>query len=481
MNTRDFSRNCCVRQQRQLNMEFVVLFALASKNFIMAQASNSSIQPPVSKIRLVGDCFPNAIYHKNIPNGSIWYGSGMSMLKSLKSIKLFNLPPYEIITKLSPSNVTFDSLQTVADGRADLVPMAFGVTYQRFKMVDFSYMIANGETRIHYAKTLSIAADPIEGVFDWPSYGFIALSILASTVVAWVSLKAEGNPFSIVQILIYNIGHLMNQQLPMARTKVKKPRRQSTRIILGFLMMFLEFVRVMYCSIIIRKLTAMGTYNQIDSLEDLYNAKDVRIFITKHSFIDTSIEYNPLLNAMRDRIDYFNFPRTNRKEVYTDLYEKVLEGTHVMIDDSAGLDRSLRYLIGDCRFMAKNFGKSTEVLFTMTAAWPLRKKFPLKEKIDKILMKLESIGINALTAHQNDFIISNKTLDRSCPKRVERTQETANQINAGCNVGRDMTLGVMHIKRITIFYGVGMGIAVLAFLGELIFSSSKGIPPKIRM
>ena len=424
----------------------------------------------VEKVRLVGDCFPNYVFYENVPNGTRWHGdSGMWLLKSLESFESFKLPPFEIITDLSPSNVTYEALQTVADGRADITLMPFGVTYERYKMADFSYKTGYGEIKILYAKSHSVIADPIDGVFDWPSYGFIALASLATTIMAWATLWAEGNHFTISQVLLYNFGHLMNQPLPIANPKPSS-RRPSTEITLGFSMMFFEFIRVMYCSVIVGKLTALGTHSSIDSLQDVYDSEGLRIFITRRSFVDSAVDHIPLLKAMKDRIDYFDFPRENLAEVYSGLYEKILMGTHVIIDSSGNLNRHLREISGDCRFLPKNFGMSTEVLFGMPVAWPVRKGFPLMDRLNSMLMRLDAVGISPGTAKKNEGIFSDKTMEGStCEELKKKDAAAAMQSNVACHK-RDLTLGIVHLKRIAMFYGVGIAASCLAFFSEMMIA-----------
>ena len=51
------------------------------------------------------------------------------------------LPPIEVVTNLSKSEDTFNAIETIIDNRADMSTDKWGITHERFKLVDFSYSL----------------------------------------------------------------------------------------------------------------------------------------------------------------------------------------------------------------------------------------------------------------------------------------------------------------------------------------------------
>ena len=81
-------------------------------------------------LRVATKCFPTDTYYKSFldSNTTVWSGQAMWMLKTMENV----LPKIKIVTDLSPSNVTLDTVQTLADDRADLANDNFGLTFSRF-------------------------------------------------------------------------------------------------------------------------------------------------------------------------------------------------------------------------------------------------------------------------------------------------------------------------------------------------------------
>ena len=63
---------------------------------------------------------------------------------------------YTIVTKVSESDVTHPVIQTVADGKVDLVADTFVANYHRYKFVDFSYPIQGFMIIAHPTKSTNI-------------------------------------------------------------------------------------------------------------------------------------------------------------------------------------------------------------------------------------------------------------------------------------------------------------------------------------
>ena len=88
-------------------------------------------------MKIVGNCVPNDIWQEEGPDGQItWKGQGIwSAQDILKLLGLDSKTDLEIVTDLSNSTTTHPLLQTVADGRADVATIEFGITLNRLKIL----------------------------------------------------------------------------------------------------------------------------------------------------------------------------------------------------------------------------------------------------------------------------------------------------------------------------------------------------------
>ena len=91
----------------------------------------------MERLRVVAECWPPNIYYDSLPNGTEWHGNGMWTLREMRGL----LPPIEVVANLSRSEDTFDAIQTLYDGRADMSTDKWGITHERSKLVDFSYAL----------------------------------------------------------------------------------------------------------------------------------------------------------------------------------------------------------------------------------------------------------------------------------------------------------------------------------------------------
>ena len=95
------------------------------------------LSPAMESLRVVAECWPPNIYYDSLPNGTEWHGNGMWTLREMRGL----LPPIEVVANLSRSEDTFDAIQTLYDGRADMSTDKWGITHERSKLVDFSYSL----------------------------------------------------------------------------------------------------------------------------------------------------------------------------------------------------------------------------------------------------------------------------------------------------------------------------------------------------
>ena len=97
-------------------------------------------------MKVLGTCYPNDIWFQNLRTNqsSKWFGQGIWSVLFMTNLSK-NLKNLEIVTDLSPSNFTHPILQTVIDGKVDLVPLEVGMTSQRHGYLKVLLFISIGD------------------------------------------------------------------------------------------------------------------------------------------------------------------------------------------------------------------------------------------------------------------------------------------------------------------------------------------------
>ena len=131
-------------------------------------ASAISKAPP---IRLAPFCSSNTWYDL-LPNGngSVWRSSvSMSLLSLMKPYfasgkRVADEEIFDVVSDnfSKPVDTRIPALQTLIDGRADIAPELYYMTYERSKLVDFSAVLDYSNTKIIQKKSFRWALISIE-------------------------------------------------------------------------------------------------------------------------------------------------------------------------------------------------------------------------------------------------------------------------------------------------------------------------------
>ena len=122
--------------------------------------------------------------------------------------------------------------------------------------------------QIWYAKSFKTPGDPVKGVFDWPSYICIVGGFAGMLAMLWISYRSRPNK-ELSYIATYAIGHVFGQGLPEGLIRLQLG---SSKSIVLFFVMTTFFLRLMYLSMVITKMTAKERAESIDSLDDLFKS-----------------------------------------------------------------------------------------------------------------------------------------------------------------------------------------------------------------
>ena len=162
---------------------------------------------------VIAECYPANVGYVQTENGTKWQGIWFRFLAENQGF----FPTYELITESEfiPGNQTYTTLQTLFEGRADIIPDTFGITPKRFQYVDFSHLVDTSEGQVITAK--QPATERISffsGVFDV----FSMLGFILTTCSLWLTILVVHKGISsenIVQTLTYGTGSLLGQPIPI--------------------------------------------------------------------------------------------------------------------------------------------------------------------------------------------------------------------------------------------------------------------------
>ena len=230
-------------------------------------------------LRLVRRCLPPTVYYERHgpdgADGTTWFDVGQAILADRQSI----LPSLELVTDLP--NGSFDlSPNTLAlvDGDADVDPVAYGVSYNRFLQTDYSYPVVYEETYIISAKIEEAQGSAVVGIFDAASYAASALCVLALAVLMTLIVEKEA---LFPKMLLLSFGSLLSQPFPQALIDLKP----LMCAVLSFATLCGALGSAMYGSVVISQLTAQVGVRNIQELEDLTRPSEehMRIYVVAGS------------------------------------------------------------------------------------------------------------------------------------------------------------------------------------------------------
>ena len=416
-------------------------------------------------IRLGAECFPPNMYFEHSENGTSWHGSaGFTMLTLIQSW----IPQgFEVIYDLSPSNTTYQALQTAAEDRVDIVPDNYGRSYERYQIVDFAYPTVHSGVYIISAKNVLPTGYIFKGIYDIPSYILLYLSFLMMISVLYISFsyfprqETEGK-VSFVLIVLHLFGSIWGQPFPSGM----QSRGLSTQTTVYLFVFWNSLIAIMYGSLVISKMTLQREFNPINSLSDLGSKPEIRAYIPKHSFIQDSIDNFQVLQDMKneERIDLMSINDFADGKVFRNLKK----GTHILIESKANFE-FYRSKLNDkalyCLNDPSTYHFSKEHLFFSYAGWVFKKKFKYSGTINNHLMWLDAFGL-IKNAKRQSGIFSPKVLDYDC--NIEgKNQNLCAKYPVPIETHKRLSL--LHLHMLFRYLCYGLITAFVSFLAEVAY------------
>ena len=275
-------------------------------------------------IRIAMDCGALNVWFEPEPSGDgvAWHGGPAWDFANLKSrigleyVALAELPEMR-------DNLYSDMLALI-DGVADVSIDYWGVTYDRSKLIDFSYPESFTGEFIFSGTTKGIGhVDVVMGVYDDLTFWLLNLAVVAQILMSWLLLKKENRERSIITCALYMFENVLHQPL----NSIIMPKDLSGRAIMTFFTFYNLALNFMYMSIIISLLVSGSPPPSIDSLADLNKEmfKDVRIIMKKRSYVPDFLKSAGMLDGLEHRIDYIDVHYGG------DTMDRLRDGSHIFI------------------------------------------------------------------------------------------------------------------------------------------------------
>ena len=426
----------------------------------------------MSTLRIIAECWPSNIFYKTYPDGTAWHGAGMWRLNALKT----KLPPFEVITDLSVSNTTWNAIQTLADGRAEVSPDLWGVTYQRSQVVDFSYPSKVYGTFIYSAKQKgSAVSNAVFGVFDGPSCGLIIVALMIMSFLTWVvNDKEKSRKQSFAETATYVFGNCVHQ--PPFKSIIPKSRFGQVMMLL--FVVYNLIITIMYSSIVISILTSKPKSKGIQTLEDLQSKQNenVRIWVRRNSYMMDHLIGMKTFDELsaEGRVSYYEVKSTEDEAFFfEDMLQSVLNHSHVIIASEGNLKSLLKKIVHrtqTCSMRIRDFKRARDPVFSTLSVWLYRKGMAWREKLDKELMWLDAFGL--MKMKENDGIWSDEVMEGECDDIPDLDELCQSKPKKTAKQRKYSPLNYDHFIPISRTYCAMILLAILAFLCELIQASN---------
>ncbi len=412
-------------------------------------------------LKVFAECFPDNLFYGNLGNGThVLKGRGPWLLWNTRA----SYPAgFDIVTDVSQSSVTHPVVQTVADGKVDVVADSFVTTYERFSFVDFSYVTSFTTTSIISKMDYAVSGSVVADIFDNTSYILFGISLVLGIMVIYISLwlsnaHAGRSP---IDVTILFVGNALCQPLPKSLHLEKA--HTSTNVLIRFFDLLTFIIAAMYCSVLISKLTAKHETRPIDNMEELARRSE-RLLILKNSFLEDIIDDIPGLRRLKDRIDIVD---ETEESVIVPL---VHEGSHVAIDTFDNFRIKFNYktdMEDRCAMDLNNFKTSKDPIITQPVSWLLNKNSSYKEIVNKNLMWIHATGWLHRPYKRSEGGILTEVELGECPSLGAITSASS---TSDCPKKQPRSswipISLSHLKNVTFIYATGNALGILAFIFE---------------
>ena len=314
------------------------------------------------------DCGELSLWFEPQPSGDgiAWHGWPAWDFANLKSRLGLE---YKVVTDVPEMRDNlYPAMLALIDGLADVSIDAWGVNYDRYKLVDFSYPQYSSQSGVYIisgATKMIGHADLVMGVYDDLSFWLLNLAVVAQILMSYLLLKKENTEHSLFTSAVYVFGNVLYQGL----NDKLIPKKSLGKAIMTLFTFYNFALNLMFMSFIISLLVSGTPPPQINSLADLNKEmfRDVRIIMNRRSYVPQILNSSGMLDGYEHRIDYIDAHEGG------DTIGKIRDGSHVFITTYgnflAFLCRTIRHAnktVGkreDFRKSKQVFSASTSILY----------------------------------------------------------------------------------------------------------------------
>ena len=403
------------------------------------------------------------------------------MTWALDILQLINisLSDIEIVTELSPSNITHPLIQTISDGKADLLAVSAGMTHSRYSLVDFSGATGFSETVIFSKKQrMEIGGNFLAMTFDLPTYVLAMLSVMLVSLTFWLSQNRLQPQPSLGPCTLYTVGNSLAGGLPTIMVDRISGRQKC---ILGIYGLMILVLYKSFSGTITASLLTQKKPKQINSLWDVANSHSLKIITVSGSFWHEDLMSHPAAAQMLDRIEMrplLNLNPMDTETVLNDLYK----GTHVLI----GYEGYLSLFLGLSKeYFEEQFHHSPPFVTRPTGLVLSRRNQVQSNNISKGISWPLAYGLYSRD-NTREFIQKHGADCQSrelhnCPRpsSAEKTSNLAKKrhLNASKDNKRETKLTLKHFQFIFYVLIVGLCLSALTFIVEIVaYYFAKSIP-----
>ena len=422
-------------------------------------------------MRILGTCFLDDIYSVagDSCNTTLWKGTGLTFVMNLAQLMNISLSDVEIVSDLSPSNITHPVIQTVADNKADVFPVQAGMTPLRYTIVDFSGPIGQtGSTIFSKKQTNESIGNFLTRTFDLYSFVAIIVSTMCVSFTLWLSQNGITKCIPFGVCTLYTIGNCLAQGLPNLFQVGICGRQKLILVIHGLMLVVLA---KSFSGTILASLLSQNKPNQIESLWDVEKLPSLRIICDGGTHWYEDLMSHPATAFMKDRIEIRDLLKANPSTTKKAL-DDVFFGTHVLI----GYDNFLSYLLESSdKYLEDEFHKAQIRNKPSALALP-KNATEVSKKISLGTQWLVAFGLFDL--RDNKEVIQNhhdkcQTKEpRSCPRnhKANRSPQVAykRRLLALRRIKKNSAFDIKHFLMIIYILITGLCLSSITFIIEMI-------------
>lgn len=195
-------------------------------------------------------CSPSLVWVTPLQNGTVHHGDYLFMLNHMKD----TLPPIQFHYYDLEAHAT----ALLQNGTIDV--SLFAHVMEPLESLSYSVPIIHTTTHIYTSKDINLAGKVVDGVFDWPSYLLLGLTLMTHFIVLGTLTEDWIQAFE-------------TTVAPFMRQQIGAKHANNIKRVTAILFMASTFVTSMYGSVIMAMLTIQKDQNVINRFTFLFHSQ----------------------------------------------------------------------------------------------------------------------------------------------------------------------------------------------------------------